>query len=95
MTPLKWSGGSSSKPSLRIKSPSVNKQTEVLRMGSHAEDFSIYIFGLEFRKAGGAGKGSTSRIFGIPVTYMMSRSKPRPKPAWRAPPKRRRSRYHQ
>lgn len=57
MTPLKWSGGSSSKPSLRIKSPSVNKQTEVLRMGSHAEDFSIYIFGLEFRKAGGAGEG--------------------------------------
>lgn len=44
MTPLKWSGGSSSKPSLRIKSPSVNKQTEVLRMGSHAEDFSIYIY---------------------------------------------------
>ena len=43
MTPLKWSGGSSSKPSLRIKSPSVNKQTEVLRMGSHAEDFSIVL----------------------------------------------------
>ena len=32
------------------------------------------------------GKGSTSRMFEMPVRYMTQRSKPRPKPAWRAVP---------
>ena len=32
------------------------------------------------------GNGSTSRMFCMPVTYMMIRSKPRPKPACFTPP---------
>ena len=32
------------------------------------------------------GKGMTSRMFPMPVRYMTQRSKPRPKPAWRAEP---------
>jgi hypothetical protein len=41
------------------------------------------------------GNGITSRIFFIPVRYIIMRSNPMPKPACFTPPKRRRSRYHQ
>ena len=40
------------------------------------------------------GNGSTSRMLGMPVRYMIRRSKPRPKPACSTVPKRRSSRYH-
>ena len=40
------------------------------------------------------GNGITSRMFCIPVTNSIRRSKPRPKPACGAAPKRRVSRYH-
>ena len=38
------------------------------------------------------GKGMTSRMLPMPVKYITQRSKPRPKPAWRAEPYFRRSR---
>lgn len=94
MTPLKWSGGSSSKPSLRIKSPSVNKQTEVLRMGSHAEDFSIYIrFRIPQSRWCGEGQYITDirdagDIHDEPLEAQAETGVARA-------PKRRRSRYHQ
>ena len=37
------------------------------------------------------GKGMASRMLPMPVMYMTIRSKPRPKPAWRAEPYLRRS----
>ena len=40
------------------------------------------------------GKGSTSRMLGMPVRYITRRSKPRPKPACWAVPYLRSSRYH-
>ena len=38
------------------------------------------------------GNGSTSRMLEMPVRYMTQRSKPRPKPEWRALPYLRKSR---
>jgi len=39
------------------------------------------------------GKDTTSLILDMPVIYIISLSKPRPKPAWRVLPNLRRSRY--
>lgn len=55
---------------------------------------------LPFRRQNSAlpvvrANGMTSRMFCIPVRYMISLSKPRPNPACFTPPKRLRSRYHQ
>ena len=56
------------------------------------EQFSVTPYNYRSQLPTVRGKGSTSRMFEMPVRYMTQRSKPRPKPAWRVEPYLRRSR---
>ena len=50
------------------------------------EQFSVTPYNYRSQLPTVRGKGSTSRMFEMPVRYMTQRSKPRPKPAWRQEP---------
>ena len=58
--------------------------------GRHNAALCLLSYRLQFPTV--LGKGMASRMLPMPVRYMTQRSKPRPKPAWRAVPYFRRSR---
>ena len=87
--------------SLCCAAPVVYQNTPLRKMVLHKGAFCVIIRLSRFRSKNEGfyrsqlptvlGKGMASRMLPMPVRYMTQRSKPRPKPAWRAEPYLRRS----